>query len=134
MEHSIFRIIDANFNRAREAARVMEEFCRFTLNSKPLSGRAKILRHQLSAGIGQLDRLRLITARDSCRDVGAVGKVLPPAEDCARPRTLRIIMKGRMNIEGENYAFTMRGRAFRPRIRSVQPAPGPEEQLTGASA
>ena len=65
---------------------------------------------------------------------GAVGKVLPPAEDCARPRTLRIIMKGRMNIEGENYAFTMRGRAFRPRIRSVQPAPGPEEQLTGASA
>jgi len=65
---------------------------------------------------------------------GAVGKVLPPAEDCARPRALRIVMKGRMNVEGENYAFAMRGRAFRPRIRRVQPAPEPEEQLTSASA
>ncbi len=65
---------------------------------------------------------------------GAVGKVLPPAEECVHPRALRIVMKGRMNVEGENYAFAMRGRAFRPRIRRVQPAPEPEEQLTSASA
>ena len=65
---------------------------------------------------------------------GAVGKVLPPAEDCARPRALRIVMKGRMNFDGEDYAFAMRGRAFRPRIRRFQPAPEPEEQLTGTSA
>jgi hypothetical protein len=65
---------------------------------------------------------------------GAVGKVLPPCEECGRPRALRIVMKGRMNVEGENYAFAMRGRAFRPRIRRVKPAPEPEEQLTGTSA
>ena len=65
---------------------------------------------------------------------GAVGKVIPPCEECGRPRALRIVMKGRMNVEGENYAFAMRGRAFRPRIRRVQPAPEPEEQLTSASA
>ncbi len=65
---------------------------------------------------------------------GAVGKVLPPCEECGRPRALRIVMKGRMNVEGENYAFAMRGRGFRPRIRRVQPAPEPEEQLTSASA
>ena len=65
---------------------------------------------------------------------GAVGKVLPPIEDCAHPRALRIVMKGRMNVEGENYAFAMRGRAFRPWIRRVQPAPEPEEQLASASA
>ena len=34
MERAACRIIDANFNRAREAIRVVEEFCRFVLNSK----------------------------------------------------------------------------------------------------
>ncbi|MHC4361112.1 MAG: hypothetical protein ACYSTN_10050, partial [Planctomycetota bacterium] len=29
MERAAYRIIDANFNRGREALRVMEEFCRF---------------------------------------------------------------------------------------------------------
>jgi len=32
MERAAYRIIDANFNRAREALRVMEEYCRFGLN------------------------------------------------------------------------------------------------------
>ena len=30
MERSVYRIIDANFNRAREAARVIEEICKWT--------------------------------------------------------------------------------------------------------
>ena len=29
MERAAYRIIDANFNRAREALRVMEGYCRF---------------------------------------------------------------------------------------------------------
>ena len=37
MSSSAYRIIDANFNRAREACRLMEEFCRFVLNSKLLT-------------------------------------------------------------------------------------------------
>ncbi|MEN6335233.1 MAG: thiamine phosphate synthase, partial [Phycisphaerales bacterium] len=44
MERVAYRIIDANFNRAREALRVMEEYCRFGLNSAALSERAKKLR------------------------------------------------------------------------------------------
>jgi hypothetical protein len=79
-------------------------------------------------------RFYLSLEGDGISYFGAVGKVLPPAEDCVRPRALRIVMKGRMNVEGENYAFAMRGRAFRPRIRRVQPDPEPEEQLTSASA
>lgn len=70
MERSAYRIIDANFNRAREAARVVEEFCRFALNSVPLSKRAKRLRHELSAAIGRLDTGRLISSRDTPGDVG----------------------------------------------------------------
>jgi len=71
MERAVYRIIDANFNRAREAIRVMEDFCRFALNSDPLTERAKQLRHELSACLGKLDTGRLISSRDTLGDVGA---------------------------------------------------------------
>ncbi|MHC4204892.1 MAG: thiamine phosphate synthase [Planctomycetota bacterium] len=71
MERAAYRIIDANFNRAREACRVVEEFCRFVLNSSLLTERAKQLRHELSGSIGRLDAGRLIAGRDSLGDVGA---------------------------------------------------------------
>ena len=75
MERAANRIIDANFNRAREASRVVEEFCRFVLNSSPLTERAKKLRHELSASIGGLDAGRLISSRDTPGDVGVGKKV-----------------------------------------------------------
>ncbi len=75
MERATYRIIDANFNRAREAARAMEEFCRFALNSSLLTERVKQLRHELSEAIGRLDASRLITSRDTLGDVGVGMKV-----------------------------------------------------------
>ena len=76
MERSAYRIIDANFNRAREAARVIEEYCRFALNSGTLTERAKQLRHQLCAAISRLDAGKLVSSRDTLGDVG-VGKTVP---------------------------------------------------------
>jgi len=70
MERAAYRIIDANFNRAREAIRVVEEYCRFVLNCASLSERAKQLRHELSTAIGQLDAGRLLAGRDTLGDVG----------------------------------------------------------------
>jgi thiamine-phosphate pyrophosphorylase len=70
MQKAIYRIIDANFNRAREALRVIEEFCRFSLASSPLSAAAKALRHELSAAISRLDNASLLACRDSQADVG----------------------------------------------------------------
>lgn len=75
MEKSVLRIIDANFNRGREAARVMEEFCRFCLNSKILSGQVKQLRHELCGEIAKFDSLRLLAARDTVGDVGVGQRV-----------------------------------------------------------
>jgi thiamine-phosphate pyrophosphorylase len=75
MSRAVYRIIDANFNRAREALRVIEDFCRFSLNSAPLTTCAKQLRHELSAAIGKLDAAQLIAARDTFGDVG-VGKTV----------------------------------------------------------
>ena len=70
MERAIYRIIDANFNRAREAARIVEEFCRFVLDCAPLASRAKQVRHELSAAIALLDSGQLIASRDTLGDVG----------------------------------------------------------------
>ena len=70
MERSAYRIIDANFNRAREAIRVMEDYCRFTLNSQSLSARAKDLRHRLCSAVARLGDNYLLAARDTPGDVG----------------------------------------------------------------
>ncbi len=75
MEKTVWRIIDANFNRAREALRVMEEFCRFSLNSRNFSFRVKQLRHELCGLVDKLDSDKLLAARESSGDVGSDLKV-----------------------------------------------------------
>jgi thiamine-phosphate pyrophosphorylase len=71
MERSVYRIIDANFNRSREALRLIEDYCRFALNSLPLTERAKKIRHDLCAAIDRLDGAKLLSGRDTPGDVGA---------------------------------------------------------------
>jgi len=95
MERSAYRIIDANFNRGREALRVIEEYCRFTLNSSVLSERSKQMRHQLCSLIARLDEGRLITSRDTVGDVGVDIKideqlVRGDLEDCLRAACKRL--------------------------------------------
>jgi len=75
MEKAVYRILDANFNRAREALRVMEDFCRFGLNDAALSGRVKEVRHKLCGYISQLETSKLLCSRDSQGDVGRNLKV-----------------------------------------------------------
>lgn len=75
MERAVYRIVDANFNRSREAIRVIEDYCRFALNSSWLSLRAKELRHKLSRAVGRLDSGQLLTSRDTPNDVGCGRKV-----------------------------------------------------------
>jgi thiamine-phosphate pyrophosphorylase len=48
----------------------MEEYCRFLLDDKTLSGRAKQMRHRLCEALGRLDAARLLGARDVAGDVG----------------------------------------------------------------
>ncbi|MFC1783720.1 thiamine phosphate synthase [Planctomycetota bacterium] len=70
MDKSTCRLIDANFNRAREALRVMEDYARFILNDSRISLLAKQLRHDLSTCISQFPSLELLAARDTPDDVG----------------------------------------------------------------
>jgi thiamine-phosphate pyrophosphorylase len=64
------RILDASANRAREALRVIEDYCRFTLDDRFLCGELKRLRHDLTAALGVLPAGLLLGARDTLRDVG----------------------------------------------------------------
>jgi thiamine-phosphate pyrophosphorylase len=62
----LYRILDANLDRAREGLRVIEEWCRFGLNDIELAGLCKLLRQEL--GSWHQDGFRL--ARDTPADVG----------------------------------------------------------------
>jgi len=70
MDQHIYRIIDANFNRAREALRVMEDYVRFILDDGRLSRLAKELRHDLRACMDQIAPEDLAGARDIIGDDG----------------------------------------------------------------
>lgn len=71
---SIFRVIDANSNRAREALRVLEDLARLRLDHAELSRTLKGLRHELTTALNQLpvDRAQLLAWRDTAGDVGAI--------------------------------------------------------------
>ncbi len=62
------RIVDAAANRAREALRVLEDYCRFVLDDAFLSGELKNLRHDLAESLAPCQHL--LEARDTQRDVG----------------------------------------------------------------
>jgi len=87
MNNAVNRIIDANFNRAREALRVLEDYARFNLNDSSISLYAKSLRHDLCAAVGQLPACDLLTARDTPADVGTQ---LSTEQELTRPDPLAV--------------------------------------------
>jgi thiamine-phosphate pyrophosphorylase len=63
------RILDASANRAREALRVIEDYCRFVLDDEFLTRQLKERRHELAAVLDELVPGSL-EARETMRDVG----------------------------------------------------------------
>jgi hypothetical protein len=69
---NLYRIIDANLNRAREGIRVVEEVARFYFDDAKLSSQFKSLRHQLTrVAKNSFDEKKLLSFRDIQKDVGA---------------------------------------------------------------
>ena len=69
-QQKIYRIIDANFNRAKEGLRVCEDICRFVLNRPDETKIFKMIRHRLTQAISSLKISQIIAARDIQGDVG----------------------------------------------------------------
>ena len=65
----MYRIIDANLNRATEALRVLEEIARFKLGDKNLSTQLKNIRHQICTFFDDKYDF-LVISRDTLNDVG----------------------------------------------------------------
>ncbi|MEZ2236290.1 thiamine phosphate synthase [Microcoleus sp.] len=63
---ALCRILDANLDRAREGLRIIEEWCRFGLNSADLAGECKQLRQELAFW----HTAELRSARDTPADPG----------------------------------------------------------------
>ena len=82
------RMLDANFNRAREALRTLEDYCRFVLNDGDLSGRCKSLRHELCVHMTSLGAENAALYRDTPGDVGVTIK----AGDELRRETLQNVV------------------------------------------
>ncbi len=67
--HIAFRALDANFNRAMEAFRTLEDIARFD-DLSSFQASYKQLRHELQTATGSWDRSLLLAARDAGGDVG----------------------------------------------------------------
>lgn len=66
----IYRILDANFNRAREALRVAEDCGRFAMNDPAITGMAKNMRSELQELLGSLPVAEMLAGRDTPGDIG----------------------------------------------------------------
>lgn len=64
------RVIDANFNRAKEGMRVCEDVCRFWLDDKISTKSWKRARHQLTSIISRLGLKEIVAGRDIEGDQG----------------------------------------------------------------
>lgn len=69
MSLGVFRIIDANINRASEGLRLLEDVARFILNDAGLSQQLKAMRHSLVEETKSLC-VKLLSQRDAEQDVG----------------------------------------------------------------
>ena len=69
---NIYRILDANLNRAREGVRVTEEVARLYFDDAIVSAKFKRLRHKLTqVAKRHFDQKKLLSFRNSEKDVGA---------------------------------------------------------------
>ncbi len=86
-----YRVLDANFNRAREGLRVVEEVARFILDDAGLTMRIRDMRHRL--GILQESFPERGTVLVRARDVpGDVAAPAPPAAGEEKTNLVQLVM------------------------------------------
>ena len=69
-DKSLYRILDANFNRSKEGLRVCEDLCRYIWDQRSLTRAFKDVRHQLTGIMTGLDIQKVLEARHIQGDVG----------------------------------------------------------------
>ena len=86
---AILRVLDAAANRAREGLRVVEDYVRFVLDDRHLTGLCKQMRHDLTAALAGMPTTDRLAARETQADVGTV------LTTAAERQTVRVLSGGR---------------------------------------
>ena len=74
VRNQYYRLIDANFNRAKEGLRVCEDVCRFILNRKKETAQYRKIRHALTESLKSFKIKNIVEARNVLKDVGRKAK------------------------------------------------------------
>lgn len=86
--HALLRGMDANFNRAKEALRVLEDISRFFLEDRNLTAKLKGFRHRLTQILLKFPASyqNWLEARDAAHDIGKDN----PIQDSSRSDILAL--------------------------------------------
>jgi thiamine-phosphate pyrophosphorylase len=107
------RILDVSANRAREALRVVEDYCRFVLDDGVLSGELKQLRHQLAGALEDLSPGELLGSRETRRDVGTG---ISTESERHRTSPLAVVAANLKRLEEALRSLEEYGKITRPRL------------------
>jgi thiamine-phosphate pyrophosphorylase len=115
---SAARVVDANANRAREALRVIDDYCRFILNDAVLTEEVKTLRHNL---VGLLERIPAKVLNESRDTAGDVGTEVKVAGEMLRGSTVDVVRVNFKRLQEALRSLEEFGKVVLPEI-----APGVE--------
>ncbi|MDB9525352.1 thiamine phosphate synthase [Oscillatoria sp. CS-180] len=108
-DRSVYRILDANLDRAREGLRVLEDWCRFGLNHHDLTEKLKHLRQSLV----QWHTADLRAARDTPRDTGTA--ITHPQEK-VRSGVTQVLQANFCRVEEALRSLEEFGKIYRPEM------------------
>jgi thiamine-phosphate pyrophosphorylase len=107
------RVLDVNFNRAREAARVLEDYCRFALDDRFLTEQVKELRHALATAARKLPQNSLLAARETQHDVGTTATA---AGEYERTSPAHVAMVNLKRLQESLRSVEEYGKVFGPEL------------------
>lgn len=111
-EPSICRILDANLDRAREGLRIIEEWCRFGLNSAPMASDCKQMRQELASWHSQ----ELRASRDTPGDPGTA--LTHPGEE-QRSSIQQLLQANLCRVEEALRVIEEYGKLYHPEMGAV---------------
>ena len=111
-EPAICRILDANLDRAREGLRIIEEWCRFGLNSGPLANECKQMRQELASWHTQEIR----ASRDTPQDPGV--ELTHPREE-QRSGIQQLLQANLCRVEEALRVLEEYGKLYNPEMGAV---------------
>jgi thiamine-phosphate pyrophosphorylase len=109
VQPSIYRILDANLDRAREGLRVVEEWCRFALDDSVLVEECKALRQELA----RWHTTELRAARDTPDDVGTD---LTHPNEATRSDVQQILQANLCRVQEALRVLEEYGKVYRPEM------------------